>query len=32
MSLLAGEFEAGDQIMVDIDDLRHFSFTKQQLH
>jgi len=32
MSLLAGEFEAGDQIMVDIDDLRHFSFVKQQLH
>ena len=32
MSLLAGEFEAGDQIMVDIDDLRHFSFTKQQLY
>ena len=28
MSLLAGEFEAGDQIMVDIDDARQFSFTK----
>ena len=32
MSLLAGEFEAGDQIMVDIDDARHFNFAKQQLH
>ena len=29
MSLLAGEFEAGDQIMVDIDDAGHFSFAKQ---
>jgi len=32
MSILAGEFEAGDQIMVDIDDARHFSFVKQRLH
>ena len=32
MSLLSGEFEAGDQIMVDIDDTRHFSFSKQTLH
>jgi ATP-dependent Clp protease ATP-binding subunit ClpB len=31
MSLLAGEFEAGDQIVVDIDDAGHFSFTKHQL-
>jgi hypothetical protein len=28
MSILAGEFEAGDQISVDIDDKQHFSFTK----
>lgn len=32
MSLLAGEFEAGDQILVDIDGGRHFSFAKQSLH
>jgi ATP-dependent Clp protease ATP-binding subunit ClpB len=32
MSILAGEFEAGDQITVDIDDAGHFSFTKQSLH
>jgi len=32
MSLLAGEFEAGDQIVVDIDDAGHFSFAKHQLH
>jgi len=32
MSLLAGEFEAGDQILVDIDDAGHFSFAKHHLH
>jgi ATP-dependent Clp protease ATP-binding subunit ClpB len=32
MSLLAGEFEAGNQITVDIDDAGHFSFTKPDLH
>ena len=32
MSILAGEFEAGDQITVDIDDAGHFSFAKQNLH
>ncbi len=32
MSLLAGEFEAGDQIMVDVDGAGQFSFTKQNLH
>jgi ATP-dependent Clp protease ATP-binding subunit ClpB len=32
MSLLAGEFEAGNQIMVDIDDAGHFSFAKPGLH
>jgi len=32
MSLLAGEFEAGDQILVDIDGAGHFSFAKQNLH
>jgi ATP-dependent Clp protease ATP-binding subunit ClpB len=32
MSILAGEFEAGDQITVDIDDAGHFSFAKQSLH
>ena len=32
MSILAGEFEAGDQISVDIDDQRHFSFAKRRLH
>jgi ATP-dependent Clp protease ATP-binding subunit ClpB len=31
MSLLAGDFEAGDQIVVDIDGAGHFSFTKQAL-
>jgi ATP-dependent Clp protease ATP-binding subunit ClpB len=31
-SILSGEFEAGDQIVIDIDDARHFSFVKQQLH
>jgi len=28
-SLLAGEFEAGDLIVIDLDDARQFSFTKQ---
>jgi len=32
MSILAGEFEAGDQISVDLDDVQHFSFTKQRLN
>ena len=32
MSILAGEFEAGDQISVDIDDEQHFSFTKRRLN
>ena len=32
MSILAGEFEAGDRISVDIDESRHFSFAKQRLH
>jgi len=32
MSILAGEFEAGDRISVDIDDAQRFSFAKQQLH
>ena len=32
MSILSGEFEPGDQIAVDLDDMRHFSFTKQTLH
>ncbi len=32
MSILAGEFEAGDRIAVDIDESRHFSFAKQRLH
>ena len=32
MSILAGEFEAGDQISVDIDDDQHFSFTKRRLN
>ena len=31
-SLLSGEFEAGDQIVIDIDDASHFSFVKQKLH
>ncbi len=32
MSILAGEFEAGDRISVDIDDTQRFSFSKQRLH
>ena len=32
MSILAGEFEAGDRIIVDIDGDRGFSFVKQHLH
>ena len=32
MSILAGEFEAGEQILVDIDDEQHFSFTKRRLN
>ncbi len=32
MSILAGDFEAGDLISVDIDDEQHFSFVKQRLH
>ena len=32
MSLLAGEFEPGDRILVDIDDAGHFSFSKQNVH
>ena len=32
MSILAGEFEAGDQVSVDIDDEQHFSFTKRRLN
>ena len=32
MSILAGEFEPGDRIAVDLDDDRHFSFTKHPLH
>jgi ATP-dependent Clp protease ATP-binding subunit ClpB len=32
MSLLAGEFEPGDQILVDIDDAGQFSFSKQSAH
>ncbi len=31
MSILAGEFEAGDRVSVDIDDEQHFSFKKQRL-
>ncbi len=31
-SILAGEFEAGDRIAVDIDEGRQFNFTKQRLH
>ena len=31
MSILAGEFEPGDRIAVDLDDARHFSFTKHRL-
>jgi ATP-dependent Clp protease ATP-binding subunit ClpB len=32
MSILAGEFEPGDRIAVDLDNDRHFSFTKHPLH
>ena len=32
MSILAGEFEAGEQISVDIGDGQQFSFSKQRLH
>ncbi|MDH3763664.1 MAG: AAA family ATPase, partial [Gammaproteobacteria bacterium] len=32
MSILSGEFEAGDRIAVDIGDGRQFSFVKQRLH
>ena len=32
MSILAGEFEPGDQILVDIDESQRFSFAKQRLH
>ena len=32
MSILAGEFEPGDRIAIDLDDARHFSFAKQRLH
>jgi ATP-dependent Clp protease ATP-binding subunit ClpB len=32
MSLLAGEFEPGDQILVDIDDAGQFNFAKQSAH
>ena len=32
MSLLAGEFEAGDMITVETDDAGQFSFAKQRLH
>ncbi len=32
MSILAGEFEAGDLISVDVGDGRDFSFAKQRLH
>jgi ATP-dependent Clp protease ATP-binding subunit ClpB len=32
MSILAGEFEPGDRIAVDLDDARHFSFSKHRLH
>jgi ATP-dependent Clp protease ATP-binding subunit ClpB len=32
MSILAGEFEPGDRILVDIDDSQRFSFAKQRLH
>ena len=32
MSILAGEFEPGDRIAIDLDDMRHFSFAKQRLH
>jgi ATP-dependent Clp protease ATP-binding subunit ClpB len=32
MSILAGEFEAGDQVSVDINDEQQFSFTKRRLN
>jgi ATP-dependent Clp protease ATP-binding subunit ClpB len=32
MSILSGEFEPGDRIAVDLDEMRHFSFAKQRLH
>jgi ATP-dependent Clp protease ATP-binding subunit ClpB len=32
MSILAGEFEPGDRIAVDLDDSGQFSFAKQRLH
>ncbi len=32
MSILAGEFEPGDRILVDIDESQRFSFDKQRLH
>jgi ATP-dependent Clp protease ATP-binding subunit ClpB len=32
MSILAGEFEPGDRIAIDLDETRHFSFAKQRLH
>ncbi len=32
MSILAGEFEPGERILVDIDDSKRFSFAKQRLH
>jgi ATP-dependent Clp protease ATP-binding subunit ClpB len=32
MSILSEEFVPGDQILVDIDAARHFSFAKQHLH
>ena len=32
MSILSGEFEAGDRISVDIDENQRFSFAKQRLH
>ena len=32
MSILAGEFEPGDRIDVDLDNARHFSFSKHPLH
>ena len=32
MSILSGEFEAGDRIAVDIDESSQFSFSRQRLH
>ncbi|MCP4979788.1 MAG: ATP-dependent chaperone ClpB [Gammaproteobacteria bacterium] len=32
MSILAGDFAAGEQILVDIDEAGQFSFAKQRLH